>query len=443
MNWLQLLSSRRIDKQEQPSDQMRSEFERDYDRIIFSHPFRSLQDKTQVIPLPKHDFVHTRLTHSLEVSSVGRSLGKRVGEVIIDRHPELKKQEISQFDFGAIVSAACLAHDIGNPPFGHSGEDAISDFFKNHHSGQFFQDKLNQAQWSDVTNFEGNAQGFRLLNKKQYQGLKPTFATLASFTKYPCESSLNNRDKKRISQKKYGFFQEEKEIFTEIASGVGLTKLSETEAIWSRHPLAFLVEAADDICYHIIDLEDGCRLGWVSYEETRDLFAEILGDRYQPEKLKAIPTQIERIGVLRAVAINELIHQTADAFLQVEESILSADFDKPLSTGIYARPALEKIIDISIRNIYRSSSVLETEASGLQVINGLMDSFTMAAYYWIFEHKILTKQQQTVINLMPEEIRYQLQYQTENPYQSLLHCIDFLSGLTDSYSVSLHGKLHR
>src|SRR6187551_2864573 len=196
MKWNQLLSSQRTGQKPVISTEpTRSPFEQDYDRIIFSHPFRRLQDKTQVHPLPEHDFVHTRLTHSLEVSSVGRSLGKRVGEVILDRNPDLKKK-FSLFDFGAIVAAASLAHDLGNPPFGHAGEDAISDFFLDHAAGQCFQQQVTENQWHDLIKFEGYAQGFRILDKEQY-GLKLTQATLGAFTKYPCPAFLAGRDKKK------------------------------------------------------------------------------------------------------------------------------------------------------------------------------------------------------------------------------------------------------
>jgi dGTPase len=276
MNWQHLLSSKRINqKSDTGSAASRSAFEQDYDRIIFSHPFRRLQDKTQVHPLPEEDFVHTRLTHSLEVSSVGRSLGKRVGEVIIQRHPELQ-QQFSLFDFGAIVAAASLAHDLGNPPFGHAGEDAISDFFKEHAYGKTWASAVKPAEWEDLIRFEGNAQGFRILNNEQY-GLKLTFATLGAFTKYPCPALFPERDKKKKSQKKFGFFQSEAEEFEAIAQELGLIR--DRGFSYSRHPLAFLVEAADDICYSIIDLEDGCRLRLLSFDETVDLLSGILGDK--------------------------------------------------------------------------------------------------------------------------------------------------------------------
>jgi len=216
VNWSQLLSPQRIGQHATLPEQSRSAFEQDYDRIIFSHPFRRLQDKTQVHPLPEQDFVHTRLTHSLEVSSVGRSLGKRVGEVILQRHKDLNRN-FSLFDFGAIVAAASLAHDLGNPPFGHAGEDAISDFFKEHPLGKSFEEMVTTPEWNDLTKFEGNAQGFRILNKNQY-GLKLTYATLGAFTKYPCPAYLPDRNKSKRSEKKFGFFQSERGVFSEVAS---------------------------------------------------------------------------------------------------------------------------------------------------------------------------------------------------------------------------------
>ena len=237
---------------------------------------------------------------------MGRSLGKKVGESLIERHEDLTKHSITSFDFGAIVAAAALAHDLGNPPFGHSGEDAISDFFVNNQAGRFFKNHLNENEWSDLTNFEGNAQGFRILNRPGPHGLKLTWACLAAFTKYPRESLISERDSSRKSQKKYGFFQAEKDIFHELASITGLQKVSAQEAVWCRHPLAFLVEAADDICYNIIDFEDGCRLGLVSFEQTRDLLSEIIGERYDEAKLARISGLDEKIGVLRALSIGAI-----------------------------------------------------------------------------------------------------------------------------------------
>ncbi len=271
MQWEQLLSlkrqgdtSKRLRKEQ---DDTRLGFEVDYDRIIFSAAFRSLQDKTQVIPLSKTDFVHNRLTHSLEVSVVGRSLGRLVGKQIIAKYPHL--QEVHGYqanDFGAIVAAAALSHDIGNPPFGHSGEKAIGDFFK-HGAGEHFRLDLEPAQWQDLIDFEGNANGFSVLTTSREGiegGQRLTFATLGAFMKYPKES-LPKKPSQQISDKKYGYFQQDKLFFQEVATDLGLIQKSHNgEVHYHRHPLTFLVEAADDICYTIIDFEDGINLGLVS-----------------------------------------------------------------------------------------------------------------------------------------------------------------------------------
>lgn len=442
MDWIQLLSSERAGSKKPPSSQLRSEFERDFDRIIFSHPFRKLQDKTQVIPLPEPDFVHSRLTHSLEVSSVGRSLGKKVGEKLMTEYPELKKEGYIDSDIGSIVAAACLAHDLGNPPFGHSGEDAISDFFKNNPSGKSYQDMVDPAEWSDLIRFEGNAQGFRILNQAQYQGLNLTYATLAAFTKYPRNSSLARPDKNRASQKKYGFFQSEKNLFEDLANRVGLKNLGNgPDAAWSRHPLAFLVEAADDICYHIIDLEDGCRLGWVPFSQTVDLLAPILGEKFNLEKFKAISGEGEKIGLLRAMAINELVEQSASVYWRNQKEILTGEFDQSLTTQINSKPDLDQIIAVSIRNIYGSREVLETEATGLEVLEGLLESLTSAAFAYHFEPERMTRKREMTLNILPDETGDLLKQKGYSTYGMLMACIDVVSGLTDSGSISLFQRL--
>ncbi|MBA4058245.1 MAG: dGTPase, partial [Marivirga sp.] len=372
MNWHQLLSSQRTGQK--PMSGMapsRSAFEQDYDRIIFSHPFRRLQDKTQVHPLPEHDFVHTRLTHSLEVSSVGRSLGKHVGEVILKRHPELNK-DFSLFDFGAIVAAASLAHDLGNPPFGHAGEDAISDFFIHHSQGKLFKERVSEHEWADLIKFEGNAQGFRILNKNQY-GLKLTFATLGAFTKYPCPVSFN-RDREKRSQKKFGFFQTEKDIFKEVAGYLELIQVSEFVSV--RHPLAFLVEAADDICYSIIDLEDGCNLGLVSYEDAKALFEGVItNNKAKLGKLPHLSSKQEKIGYLRALAIGDLMDECSSLFLGNEAKILDGSFDQALADHCSSKSGLKEIIKVSIEKIYRARQVVEIEAAGHEVLPGLLEEF--------------------------------------------------------------------
>ncbi|PTB94203.1 deoxyguanosinetriphosphate triphosphohydrolase [Marivirga lumbricoides] len=440
MEWIKLLNPDRLGQSgKNAQSSARSFFEQDYDRIIFSHPFRRLQDKTQVVPLPEEDFVHTRLTHSLEVSSVGRSLGKKVGEVITEKYPELKEAGFSAFDFGAIVAAASLSHDIGNPPFGHSGEDAISDFFEKSTIGKTIKAQVSEAEWKDLTNFEGNAQGFRLLNRPDNQGIKLTLSTLAAFTKYPRPSLISERDKSRRSQKKYGFFQSEKDIFTELAEAVGLLRLSHSEAIYSRHPLTFLVEAADDICYHIIDLEDGCRLGWVPFEQARDLLAEILGESYMPEKLEKTKGKNEKIGYLRALAINALIEQCVNIFKENEAEILSGQFDTALMDLVPSKKVLRDIIAVSVQKIYRSRLVLETEAVGHVVLEGLLSSFLEAAIAQKGKEDSGQKDL-TVFRLLPEAYQEMIT-ETGSFYEISMICIDYISGMTDRYAITLYRKL--
>ncbi len=437
MNWKQLLSSNRIGKTTK-AESFRSAFEQDYDRIIFSHPFRRLQDKTQVHPLPEYDFVHTRLTHSLEVSSVGRSLGKKVGEAILEKYPALKDDGFSSYDFGAVVAAAALAHDIGNPPFGHSGESAISDFFGATEKTALFKKQMSEHQWADIIDFEGNAQGFRLMN--QTNGLQLTYATLATFTKYPRPSLVSERDKSRKSQKKYGYFQSDKEAFADLASEVGLIQY-EDEGIWSRHPLAFLVEAADDICYQVIDLEDGCRLELVSYEETVELLGAIVGESFDREKLGKYDSDAERIGVLRAMAIGKLVDECVAVFLGNEPELLTGEFDKALTGLIPSGAILKKIETISISKIYQSRKVLEKEAAGFEVIPGLLEVFTTAVYHHYLDKEQFTKKLQNLIRLLPADIRAKMDQSSDSLYDLLMITIDFISGMTDTHAISLYRKI--
>lgn len=436
MNWLQLLSPKRPGETEiTTNDQTRSRFEQDYDRIIFSHPFRKLQDKTQVFPLPEDDFVHTRLTHSLEVSVVGRSLGKNAGTYLLKKYPALKEQGFTIGDIGAIVGAACLAHDLGNPPFGHSGEDSISSFFLTNEKGIFFKEKVSKEEWNDLITFEGNAQGFRILNSKTHGGLKLTYATLGAFTKYPLTSSCE-KEKGRKSQKKFGYYQSNSDLFQSMCDGMGLQKLNDSK--WCRHPLAFLVEAADDICYHIIDLEDGCRLGLVPFEQVKDLLASIIGDSYSEEKVQKIPSLNEKLGTLRAMAIGKLIQECSELFTAKEEEMMNGSFDKALTGLVPSAHTLNEIIELSIDKIYRAKQVLEKEAGGYEVMDHLIEAFATSAYQSCFE-KPLPKHE-SILRLLPEE--YLVQLENEPSVYSLLQTvIDFVSGLTDTHAVRLYKTL--
>lgn len=434
MAWPEFLSSIRTGQKAGSVEPSRSAFEQDYDRIIFSHPFRRLQDKTQVHPLPEHDFVHTRLTHSLEVSSVGRSLGKKVGEVVLQRNRSLSNT-FSSFDFGAVVAAGSLAHDLGNPPFGHSGEEAISDFFIHNPVGKSFHSQVTEEQWSDLINFEGNAQGFRLLVRNQF-GLNLTFATLGAFTKYPCAAYFPARDQSKKSQKKFGFFQSEVTKFEEVvrATGVGLV----SDNCWHRHPLAFLVEAADDICYSIIDLEDGCRLGLVTFDDTVQLLSGILGSKLDKAKLSKIAGLNEQLGVLRAMAIGELTEDCSLLFLDHEKEIVDGSFDVALTEAGKFSNELKAIGEISKHKIYRARPVMEIEAAGFEALPGLLEEFIKAALH--ITHHNQPRKFATVARLIPIEIVEAIQQSTDT-YSMLRLVTDLVSGLTDRHALSLFRKI--
>ncbi|HHC78301.1 MAG TPA: dNTP triphosphohydrolase, partial [Flavobacteriia bacterium] len=289
MNWEQLLSLKRFGDTKKrlrnQQDETRIGFEVDYDRVIFSDSFRSLQDKTQVVPLSKTDFVHTRLTHSLEVSVVGRSLGRIVGKQLLEKYPQLKQLGYQANDVGAIVASACLAHDIGNPPFGHSGEKAIGEYFKSG-NGKQYKSQLSAKEWQDLIDFEGNANGFKILTESREGvegGLRLSYATLGAFMKYPKES-LPKKPTRHIADKKFGFFQSEKTLFKDVAADLGLLSRDVKNHSFSRHPLAFLVEAADDICYTIIDFEDGINLGLIEEEFALEYLINLVRDTINTEK---------------------------------------------------------------------------------------------------------------------------------------------------------------
>jgi dGTPase len=439
MRWEQLLSLRRQgDKNKRlriEQTDTRLGFEVDYDRIIFSSTFRSLQDKTQVIPLSKTDFVHTRLTHSLEVSVVGRSLGRLVGKKIIEKYPYL--QEIHGYqmnDFGAIVAAASLAHDIGNPPFGHSGEKAIGEYFKNGR-GKVYKDLLNPKEWQDLIDFEGNANGFSVLSSSRIGnegGLRISFATLGAFMKYPKES-LPKKPTQNIADKKFGFFQSDKNFFEEVAQELGLISNKSNGNIgYERHPLAYLVEAADDICYTIIDFEDGINLGLVNEDFALEYMIKLVQNSIDTQKYKLLTTKEDRISYLRALAIGNLIQDAVKIFLENESSILSGDFPFALMDKSQYKAQMNDIIQISVKNIYQSREVVEKEIKGYQVINRLLDVF-ITAYNHQFEGK-MTNFDQLVLKLLPE--KYQIQ--KENLYERLMHISHFVSLLTDGKAMELN-----
>ena len=385
MNWEKLLSlkrqgdtNKRLRKEQ---DETRLGFEVDYDRIIFSSAFRSLQDKTQVIPLSKTSFVHTRLTHSLEVSVVGRSLGRVVGKKVLEKHPHLAAIHGYQFnDFGAIVAAASLSHDIGNPPFGHSGEKAIGEYFATG-KGKKYKEFLTPKQYQDLIDFEGNANGFKILTESRKGiegGLRLSYATLGAFMKYP-KASLPKKPTPHIAHKKFGYFQNESVFFKEVAEEVGLIPQQiGGEITYSRHPLTFLVEAADDICYTIIDFEDGINLGLIQEEYALEYLIKLVKDSINTAKYNSLSTTADRLSYLRALAINTLIQEAANTFITYEEDILSGNFDTALIDKSKYQAQIDDIIKISVANIYQSTEVVEKEIAGYEILATLLDRYCTA-----------------------------------------------------------------
>ncbi len=444
MNWPQLLSRKRLGSTDQPVDSAtRTDFQRDLDRIIFSSAFRRMQDKTQIFPLSKIDYVRTRLTHSLESSSVGRSLGTLAGEQIIQRH-SLDAYEAS--DFGDICAAACLAHDIGNPPFGHSGEDAIRHWAESGEYGRNRVAVLQASRREDFLNFEGNAQGFRVLTRLQNRdnpgGLQLTCATLAAFTKYPRESCIGKGRFTGVSAKKPGFNAEDQANFTEVAETVGMLRRDPVLAVWHRHPLAFLVEAADDICYRVIDIEDGYRLGHLSFQQAMDLYCAVIPDTHKlSSRLNRISGDKEKIEFLRAKVISQAISEILDCFLDQEEEILTGRFDEPLMSQIPHREAMDQLIEVAHERIYVAPEVIEIETAGFQVISELLERF-ISIIDDIAEHgDAASPRSKMMIRLIPEQFIGPGHTPVEDDYLRLIRLTDFVSGMTDSYAVSLYKKV--
>jgi dGTPase len=440
MNWEQLLSLKRFgDTQKREriaQDETRLGFDVDFDRIIFSSAFRSLQDKTQVIPLSETDFVHTRLTHSLEVSVVGRTLGRRVGKVLLERHPNLVTLGYTFNDFGAIVAAASVTHDIGNPPFGHSGEKAIGEYFKTG-NGAKYKDQLTEKEYQDLIDFEGNANGFKILTESREGvsgGLRLSYATLGAFLKYPKES-LPKKPTTHIADKKYGVFQSEKKAFLEVVEDLGMLQKSTTAISFYRHPLAYLVEAADDICYTIIDFEDGINLGLIEEEFALEYMIKLVKDTIDSKKYHSLKHKTDRVSYLRALAIGVLINEAVDIFLANEEAILEGAFEKSLLEKCKYEAQINDILKISFAKIYKSTEVVEKEVAGYRIIADLLDVFVTALNNTFdgnpsnFDHLVL--------NLLPEE------YKTDSVqlYDRIMQVCSYVSRISDSYAIRMHKKL--
>ncbi|MBP94105.1 MAG: deoxyguanosinetriphosphate triphosphohydrolase [Flavobacteriaceae bacterium] len=442
MNWEQLLSLKRYGdtnkRLRKEQDETRLGFEVDYDRIIFSSEFRSLQDKTQVIPLSQTDFVHTRLTHSLEVSVVGRTLGRLAGKQLIEKYPHL--QNIHGYqpnDFGAIVAAAALAHDIGNPPFGHSGEKAIGEFFKTG-VGKTFQPELTEKEYQDLCDFEGNANGFKILTESRVGrqgGLRLSYSTLGAFIKYPKES-LPKKPTTHIADKKYGFFQADKTAFEDVASELGLISRGiDAHISYSRHPLTFLVEAADDICYTIIDFEDGINLGLIQEEFALEYLINLVRDRIQTDKYHQLSTTQDRISYLRALAINTLINEAVSVFIENEEAILNDKFNMALLDKSKYDAQIKDIISISVKNVYQSKEVVEKEIMGYRVINTLLETYISAV------NNAYNGSTSNYDTLILNTLSGHVNLHEDLIYKRLLNVCNYVASLSDSRAILIYKKI--
>lgn len=433
MKWEQLISAKRFGMENihEERQENRSEFQRDYDRLVFSAPFRRLQNKTQVFPLPGSVFVHNRLTHSLEVSCVGRSLGNDVARIILSQRPELQHSFFPEID--SIVSAACLAHDLGNPPFGHSGERAISTFFSEGNGGAL-KEELTEEEWLDIIHFEGNANAFRLLTH-QFEGRRKggfalTYSTLASIVKYPFCSGLAGENSK------FGFFKTEEESFRMIADELGLRKFQESPLKYARHPLVYLVEAADDICYQVMDIEDAYKLKILTLEETKELLMSYFSEDRKARIRKTcsyVTDANEQIAYLRSSVIGLLIRECTHAFVENEQKILNGEFPSTLIKNIapQARIAYQESAKVSASRIYRSKDVLDVELAGFRIITTLLELMIEAVRY---PHRTYS---QLLID------RVSGQYHINSPTLSgrVQAVLDYISGMTDVFALDLYRKI--
>lgn len=438
MEWKQLISNKRFGQEHKHAERHddRSEFKRDYDRLIFSSAFRRLQNKTQVFPLPGSIFVHNRLTHSLEVASVGMSIGNDISRRVIQKRPKLKDTLVEEI--GTIVSAACLAHDLGNPPFGHSGEKAIQTFFSEG-PGQKIKPMVSSEFWDDITHFEGNANAFRILTHRfkgrRQGGFVMTYSMLASIVKYPFASSLAG------NHGKFGFFASEAESYRKIADELGIfCKSAPGEPLkYARHPLVYMVEAADDICYEIMDIEDSHKLKILSFAETEHLLLSFFdGDIQQKIRQRIIDEEMtdenEKVVYMRASVIGKLENECVAAFLAHEEEILAGTFEGSLIDHISERQkkAYKECEKISYSKIYQSKPVLDIELSGYKIMATLMEVFIEAA---VNPSRFYSKQ-------LLRRVSSQYDIENENLEERIMAVIDYISGMTDIYALDIYQKIN-
>ncbi len=451
MNWTSLLSHHRLGGPPAAGVGPRSAFQRDFDRIVFSSAFRRLQDKTQVFPLAKNDYVRTRLTHSLEVASVGRSLGVLAGDHVLRAHPETAATGCSAGDFGAIVSAACLAHDIGNPPFGHAGEAAIQSWFNTSALGASVLARLAAEERADFERFEGNAQTFRILARlgmpDNAGGMQLTCATLAAVAKYPRAAHLPFPAPAGISARKHNFFHADRERFDAVAQATGLIRRRAGACCWCRHPLAFLVEAADDISYCVIDVEDAFRAGEMRYAEIEPLYRGIVSDPAAWTKAGAISTDEKRVEYLRARTIDALVGEAAEAFAAREQAMLEGGFDQELIAVIPHAQALEAFRALARDRVYHSAVVLNLQSPGAAILGELLDAFVgavEAAAGGAVEAAAsgaFAPGARALLEFLPGQFLSADGRPAAELYARVLAITDFISGMTDSYAVAVAAKV--
>mgnify|MGYP001025819445 FL=1 len=442
MDWKQLISDKRFGKEDSHklSSERRTEFQRDYDRLIFSAPFRRMQNKTQVFPLPGSIFVHNRLTHSLEVSSVGRSLGTDVARELIRRRPELAGTELPSI--GAIVSAACLAHDMGNPPFGHSGERAIRSFFaegkgatlRDHRAAD--GETLTDDEWTDLTRFDGNANTFRLLthqfNGRRRGGFVMTYSTLAAVVKYPYSSAWAGE------KAKFGFFRSEKDDFLRIARELGIPYTEENGRVRARrHPLVYLVEAADDICYEIMDIEDAFKLRLLSGEETMELFLGFFDEENRHDLKQAYPEgtdMSDKVSYFRSCVINALEQACVRIFTDNEAALLDGSFSGSLVSHLPEplRTAYRRCEETARRRIYSCKEVTDIDLAGFHIIYTLLDLMTEAV---LSPGKAYSR-------LLLGQVSGQYQLHAPRLADRFMAVLDYVSGMTDVYALDLYRKIN-
>ena len=444
MEWKRLLSPHRVGSSH-PGEisQARSPFQRDFDRIVFSGSFRRLQDKTQVFPLVKADYVRTRLTHSIETSSIARSLGSTVG---VDLCKNFDLGDAQPSDVGATVAAAALAHDIGNPPLGHAGEEAIRHWFTHSPVGQAMRDVMNDDEAADFELYEGNAQGFRVLTRlempDQRGGMQLTCATLAAFAKYPCASRVP-RKPFGVAGKKFNFFRSEEDLFRELAETTGLEETG--PAAWQRHPLAYLVEAADDIAYRIVDFEDGQRLGLIDYQELERLFLEIIDSERSAEYVATIESPLRKAEFLRAQVIGRLVKQCAKVFIDHHEELLKGTLENSLLAYIDCQEPLQRIQARSTRDIYQHRAVAEVIGAGFEMVSGMLDIFVPCVNEMALEAtagKTASYRSRRLSALIPDMAENLADEEWKHSaYLRLLRVLDYISSMTDSYAVKLYQKL--